>query len=281
MSSYFSYFPTLMYSDTPAVNIIAKVKFDESVSRRLANFYPYTLEEGERADQVAETYYEDSSLDWVVYLSNGIIDPYHEWHKSGAEFDLYIKTKYGSAANADLQTAFYRTDFAFDDAVISPAAYTALSTNLKQYWSPIIGYNDTVINYERRANELVTDTNLVLSLTGTFGSLNEHDIIKQSSGAMGTVGFANSTQAVIKHVTGTWAANTPVTYALSGSSIVANISAVTTISQPISPTEVPYWSAVSQLSVEHENNEATRTIRLLNSTYVDVIERDMRDLLSV
>jgi len=281
MAGYFSYFPSLLYDNTAATNIIAKVKFEESVAKRLANFYSYTIEDGERADQVAEMYYEDSSLDWLVYLSNNISDPYHEWYKSSTQFDAYIANKYGTAANAQLQTAFYRTDYTFDDRVISPTAYQALSANLKQYWSPIIGYNDTVINYERRQETLITDTNLVVSLVGSFGAFNQQDIIKQSNTVIGTVGFANSTQLTIKHVSGTWRPSVAVMYALSNTVANATITSVTTVSQPIATNEVPYWSAVSQYDIENENNEASKHIRLLSKQYVDLVERDMRDLLSI
>lgn len=280
MSSYFSYFPTLLYANTAATNVIAKVKFEESVSKRLANFYPYTVGDGERADQIAEMYYEDSSLDWLVYLSNNISDPYHEWYKGSNQFDVYITSKYGTAANAQLQTAFYRTDYTFDDRVISPAAYTALTANLKQYWAPIIGYNDAVINYERRQEVLVTETNKVVSLTGTFGTFSQQDIIKQSNTVMGTIGFANSTNITIKHVSGTWVPSSPVLYAINGMVANASVTSVTTVSQPIADNEIPYWSSVTQYDTEQENNEAAKHIRLLSTQYVDLIERDMRDLLA-
>ena len=280
MSAYFSFFPSLLYANTAAINILAKVKFEESVSKRLANFYPYTLQEGERADQVAETYYEDSSLDWLIYLSNSIVDPYHEWPKASRQLDQYVALKYGSIANAQLQTAFYRTDFTVDDSVISPAAYNALSANLKQFWDPIVSYNDAIINYERRQNEIVVETNKIVQLGGTFGTFNETNIIKQSNTVMGTVAFANTTQVVIKHVSGTWTTSTPVLYGITNAVANATITSVSTISQPIANNEIPYWSAVSYYDVEQENNEASKNIRLLNSAYVELIERDMRDLLS-
>jgi hypothetical protein len=280
MSAYFSFFPLLVYANTATINILAKVKFEESVSKRLANFYPYTLQEGERADQVAETYYEDSSLDWLVYMSNSIVDPYHEWPKASKQLDQYVTLKYGSIANAQLQTAFYRTDFTVDDSVISPAAYNALSTNLKQFWDPIVSYNDVIINYERRQNEIIVETNKIVQLGGTFGTFNETNIIKQSNTVMGTVAFANTTQVVIKHVLGTWTTSTPVLYGLTNAVANATITSVSTISQPIANNEIPYWSAVSYYDVEQENNEASKNIRLVNSAYVELIERDMRDLLS-
>lgn len=282
MSGYFSFFPTLLYSNTAATNVIAKIKFDESVTKRLAVFYPFTLTGGQRAEQVAEMYYDDPALDWLVYLSNGITDPYHEWHKGSSEFDKYINVKYGSAANAANHTAFYRTDYMFDDRVLTPAAYDALSTIQKQYWSPIIGYNDQIINYERKVMDMITDTNKVIGIIGTNFDFAEQDVIKQNAvDSMGTVAFANSTYMVLKHVTGEWTSGAAVSHTISNTSTSATVTSVSTISQPISNEEVPYWTAVSVYDVEMENNEAAKEIRLIGSQYVDVIERDMRDLLSV
>ena len=281
MSMFFNYFPSLIYSNTAVTNIIAKVRFEESVAKNLAVFYPYTVSEGERADQIAENYYEDSSLDWLVYLSNGIIDPYHEWPKTEVVLTDFIKEKYGSIANAQIQTAFYRVNYDIDDTVISPAAYQALAAVQKQYWSPILGYNETVINYQRKEIDSVSETNKVISLTGTFGSFNQNDVIKQSSTVNGTVGFANSTTITLKHVSGTWQANSTVYYALGNTVANATVTSVTNVHQPLQAAELAYWIPVSCFDVEVEKNEQSKTIRLMSSAYVDKIERDMKDLLSV
>ena len=279
MSSYFSFFPSLLYSNTAVTNVIAKVKFDESVSKRLATFYTYTIQEGERPDQIAHNYYQDSSYDWIIYLSNGIVDPLHEWPKDIATMNDFIASKYGSVANAQLQTAYYRVNYTADETVLTTAAYTALSTNQKKYWAPILGYNNTVNSYERKELELVSETNLIIQLGGTFSNVNVGSVIKQSSSVSGTVGFANSSTVIIKHVLGTWQTATTVYNSLTGNTLTANVSSVTTINQPIPTDELTYWAPVSYYDSEHEINERRKHITLLNNVYVDLIERDMRDLL--
>jgi len=127
---------------------------------------------------------------------------------------------------------------------------------------------------------MVTKTNLTVGLTGSFGGLAQNDVIKQSADVIGTVGFANTTYVTIKHVSGTWQPSVPVYHALANTVANATITAVSNISQGIDDTEISYWTPVSCYDVEQENNEAAKTIRLLNTIYVDVIERDMRDLLS-
>ncbi|NBX50146.1 hypothetical protein EBT25_09435, partial [bacterium] len=100
MSSYFSFFPKVLYSNTISTNIIAKVAFAKSVQDNLVQFYPYTIENNMRADEIAKNYYGDSSYDWVVYLSNNIIDPVNEWYKTQEQLDALIEQKYGSFVDA-------------------------------------------------------------------------------------------------------------------------------------------------------------------------------------
>lgn len=280
MSNYFTFFPSLLYANTAAVNIIAKVKFDESVSNRLASFYPYTLAEGERADQVADTYYGDPSYDWVVYMSNGIIDPLYEWHKTDNQVNDVLVSKYGSIANTMQQIQFYQVNYEIDDRIITTATYSALPSGQKKYWMPILGYNDEVINYQRKNAGWVVETNQVVQLSGSFGGLQENDIIKQSSSVIGTVGFTNSSSVSIKHVSGTWQTSTPVMYALTNNTANASITSVTVVSEPIPSDELPYWSSVSVFDYETQNNDSLKHIRLLDVRYLDLIERDMRDALS-
>ena len=279
MSSYFSYFPSLLYANTAAVNIIAKVQFDTSVLKRSVSFYPYTIINGQRADSIAEQYYGDPSYDWLVYLSNNIIDPINEWPKSENEFEDFLTLKYGSVANTQQQTAYYQVSYSFDDRVIGVSMYNALSAGQKKYWMPIINNNDVVINYQRKPIDTVVETNQVVQLTGTFGSIPTSTVIKQSNTVVGTVSFANSSAVMLKHVTGTWANATPVYFVATGALANATITASSVVHQTIPLDEITYWSAVSIYESESNLNESRKHVRLLNSAYVDVVERDMKDLL--
>lgn len=279
MSSYFSYFPSLLYANTAAVNIIAKVQFDASVLKRSVSFYPYTIINGQRADSIAEQYYGDPSYDWLIYLSNNIIDPINEWPKSENEFNDFLTLKYGSVANTQQQTAYYQVSYSFDERVIGVSTYNALAAGQKKYWMPIINSNDVVINYQRKPIDTVVETNQVVQLIGTFGSIPTSTVIKQSSSVIGTVSFANSSTIVLKHITGTWATATPVYFVATGSVANATITASSIVHQTIPLDEIAYWSAVSIYESEANLNESRKHIRLLNSAYVDVVERDMKDLL--
>ena len=279
MSGYFSFFPSLMYANTAATNIIAKVKFDETVLKRSATFYPYTITNNERADRIADSYYGDPSYDWLIYLSNNIMDPLNEWPKSENEFNDFLTLKYGSIANTQIQTAFYRVNYDTDESVISTVVYGALSAGQKKYWVPIVNTSGQVISYQRKPLDNVVETNQIVMLTGTFDGISVSDVIKQSSSVQGTVGFANATNVMLKHVTGTWATSTSTYFVLSGATANASITATSVVNQSIPLDEVTYWSAVSVYQNEATINENRKHLRLLSSSFVDVVERDMKDLL--
>lgn len=280
MASYFSFFPSLLYGNTAVTNVLAKIRFQQSVARNLAVFYPYTIEQGERADQVANFYYGSPEYDWVVYLSNDIVDPYHEWPKSEEELIAFIKKKYGSTAFAQSMTSYYQNNFETDDTFLTTAAYDALSGGQKKYWRPQTGYNDNIVGYVRKELETIVETNKVLDLAGVFPSIGSNTMIKQSSSVTATVGFANSSLVTIKHVSGTWQANLAI-YDSNGQTISnATINTITTVHQPIPSDEMAYWSPVSYYDAESISNEKRKNIRLLNVAYLPLIERDMKDLLS-
>lgn len=289
MSSYFNYFPSLIYANTAVTNVIAKVKFEESVAKNLAVYYPYTIVEGERPDQIAEHYYEDANYDWVIYFSNSITDPYHEWPKDSNQFNQYMAAKYGSIANSQLQIAYYRVNYEQDETVISPSAYNALSTGQKKYWAPIIGYNEEILNYERKQLDLISDTNQIVTLTGVFteipetGSVVKYKLLEDppSGAVVGTVAFANTSTVILKHVNGVWSTGSFMVYAGNNATIDANITTANTTSWCIPVDEIGYWTSVSHYEVHAEENEKKKHIRLLSSNYINLIERDMKELLTV
>lgn len=280
MSAYFSFFPTIAYKKIASQNILAKVRFEESIKKHAAVFYPYTIIEGERPDQIAEHYYDDATYDWLIYLANGIVDPYHDWPKSQRVFDRYITNKYGSVAIAEAQVAYYKTNEDIDESVISPTAYSELAAGLKKYWEPILGYGDAVINYQRSTNTLYVDTNRVISVVGAFTNTSVGDVLRQGD-AYGEVAqiTSDNTTVQLKHVVGTWETGTAVTKKTTSATVSSDVTAVTSIYRGISDEEGAYWRPVTKYVSEMEANESKKEIILVHKSYVDAIEREMRDLL--
>ena len=111
MSKFFEYYKTTEYEllgkTFNLTNITLRYKFRQNLSRNLYNFYDYTLQDGERLDQLADMYYGDSKYVWVIILANDMIDPQFEIPRPYNEFRKYVINKYGSWENVVNGTHHY------------------------------------------------------------------------------------------------------------------------------------------------------------------------------
>jgi len=107
---YFRYVPNFDYvSRLPGAKNISDYLQTKNLFRRgeirpdifndLSYFTKYKVVGDERPDNVAYKLYEDENLDWVIMLSNNIINPENEWPLSQKSFDNYLLNKYGSYEN--------------------------------------------------------------------------------------------------------------------------------------------------------------------------------------
>ena len=93
MANYFSHVPFLAYISkdieknslndyTVVKNLFKRAKIREDLFQNIETYFEkYQIMGDERPDQVAEKIYGDSTLDWVVLLSNNIQNVYEEWLK--------------------------------------------------------------------------------------------------------------------------------------------------------------------------------------------------------
>ena len=76
-------------------NFFKRVKLRDDIFQDLTFFTKFTVAGDDRPDNVANTIYDDPSLDWVILLSNNIINVQSEWPLGQAAFNTYITEKYG------------------------------------------------------------------------------------------------------------------------------------------------------------------------------------------
>ena len=76
-------------------NFFKRVKLRDDIFQDLTFFTKFTVAGDDRPDNVANTVYDDPSLDWVVLLSNNIVNVQSEWPLGQAAFNTYITEKYG------------------------------------------------------------------------------------------------------------------------------------------------------------------------------------------
>lgn len=80
----------------PVKNLFKRGKLREDIFGDLAFFEKYSIIGDERPDNVAFKFYDDETLDWVIFLSNNILNIQDEWPMTQRLFDKVMLEKYGS-----------------------------------------------------------------------------------------------------------------------------------------------------------------------------------------
>lgn len=80
-------------------NFFKRAKIKDNIFENVTFFDKYVVEGDDRPDNVAYKLYKDSTLDWIILLSNNIIDVYSEWPLTQSYFKDYLIDKYGSEEN--------------------------------------------------------------------------------------------------------------------------------------------------------------------------------------
>ncbi len=76
-------------------NFFKRAKLRDDIFQDLTFFTKYTVIGDDRPDTVATNIYDDPTLDWVVLLSNNIVNIQSEWPLGQAAFNTYVTEKYG------------------------------------------------------------------------------------------------------------------------------------------------------------------------------------------
>ena len=108
MSNYFSYVPDFEYtsrlpdakiSDFITVkNLFKRGKLREDIFQDMTTFDKYQIMGDDRPDNVANDFYEDPSLDWLVLICNNITNVQTEWPLMQRDFERFLLDKYGTHA---------------------------------------------------------------------------------------------------------------------------------------------------------------------------------------
>ena len=103
--AYFDFFPDLILpsfsdnrkssKDTVRVkNLFKRAKLRDDFFENAVVFNTYMIEGDDRPDNVAFKFYGSEFLDWVVLISNNIINVREEWPMPQRDFNVYLNNKY-------------------------------------------------------------------------------------------------------------------------------------------------------------------------------------------
>lgn len=145
----FDNYKTIQYEDQTLINLINKPKISQAIKNLGVLYYPYVIQVGQRADNVAYSEYGDPTLDWLVYMSNDIIDPHYEWYLTEQQLtDLIIK-KHGSVSAARNKILYKKSGT--DLYSVDTATYDTTRS-----YTDVTAYDEEVrLNEERKHIQLV------------------------------------------------------------------------------------------------------------------------------
>jgi len=103
---YFNFLPSIKYDVKPisypfsesdyvvAKNFFRRYKISDTAFNQAVYFNTYALQDGQRLDQIAEAVYNDPNLDWVIILTNNMINTTFDLPMSEAELQKHLEKQY-------------------------------------------------------------------------------------------------------------------------------------------------------------------------------------------
>ena len=163
MSNYFKQVPDFEYvsllpdariSDYITVkNLFRKGYLRNDIFQDLTFFTKYQVKGDDRPDNVAYSVYNNASLDWVILLSNNIINVQNEWPMSQADLDRYLLDKYGN------HEALYGTHHYETQEVKNSSGVTIVKEGLT------VDSDFSVTYYDWMIDSLETKSNITTAVT--------------------------------------------------------------------------------------------------------------------
>jgi hypothetical protein len=289
--NYFNKFPLINYNGHTAVNLLTRAQLSKSTKSDKTVFYPYTIRDYDRADNLSENYYDSPDYSWLIWMTNDMIDPYYDYPLSDDDFEAYVKDKYGSIAEANRKIKYYRTKWVNDEGVISPAQFESLDSRYKKYHDPVVDMDYGITGYKRRKADVTVNTNKVLQITLTNRTgefVKGEEIYKQSNSAVYSecvhpvnypVPEGQDAHIGLQHLVGTFVFGDIMVGKTSGAT--ATVGTVTTIAETLATTEADYWESVSCYDFEYEINQKKKEIKLLDGRYRNQVESELQRVMDI
>lgn len=202
---YFDKFPIITYANNQAIDITERVIFTDNTLKNPYVFYPYDIDHHERPDQFAYRYYGDQYYSWLLYLSNQMTDPYYDWYIREDELNALLSLKYGSVEKAQIKIKYYRSNWEIGDT-LNVSGFNALPADLRHYWEEQYDMNGNVMNYVRRKDDIIVNTNQIVAYPVSNTNFIKDEIVNvhfdANTSGRGQVLFTGNGYVYIQHTIG-------------------------------------------------------------------------------
>ena len=103
---YFSIVPNISYDEKPisypfsesdfvtAKNFFRRYKLNDDIFSNAVFFNQYAIEDGERPDTLADKIYGDPFYDWVILLTNNMVNAQYDWPMTNYELYKVLESEY-------------------------------------------------------------------------------------------------------------------------------------------------------------------------------------------
>ena len=251
--SYFKHFPTTTYNNVPVADITRRFDLDKITKDGVLDYMSYTVQEGERPEDVAYFYYDDPAMAWLVLFANNIIDPYTDWPKGEDSLERYIIAQYASKSGTTGRE------------VIDWAKNETIASNIITYQSQ---YDDEVqIN------------------RASFVNLGNSHIVRLTEGVIGLTYTIKELGSVLQSAWNTAGGTADETY-LVGSTITIQNNPVgiedarsARIELPNETNPAREYYPIRAYDYEFNLNEERREIKLINKGYLAQIKDQIETIL--
>jgi hypothetical protein len=284
MQTFFSNFPQINYNGRNVVDITKSINLDTNYLNNPLSFNSYTLKDLDRSDLLSKKIYNDSYLEWLIFLSNQKIDPY-DWYKDYDTFRDYLNQKYGDYILAEKKIKYYINNwFNNSNTPISIAEFDTLLPNLNKYYFPIYDANYNIVEYLRKEVDWFYNTNEVIKLYFNFNIpntfINDEIVnITYDNGIYGNgqICYVDANSLYFQHTVGnSFPVNSIINATVfslysqeSNNTItISNSNQIyVDIVKNIPDTEVVYYDAYTYYDYENELNESNKNIIMLDQNY--------------
>jgi hypothetical protein len=150
-------------------NLFKRGKIREDILGNLSFFTKYSIIGDERPDNVAYKVYGDETLDWIVLLSNNIVNVRTEWPLSQESFDRFLLNKYkvGNESEENTYARIYGGIHHYvSDEVKNSLDIVVFPKNIE------IPRNFSITYYDSGLEEEVVKTNIALRVTNYVYEVN-------------------------------------------------------------------------------------------------------------
>ena len=106
---YFSLLPNIEYDEKPisypfsesdfvtAKNFFRRYKLNDDVFSYAVYFQQYAIVDGERPDTLAKKAYGDEFFDWVILLTNNMVNAQYDWPMTNSQIAKVLESEYENA----------------------------------------------------------------------------------------------------------------------------------------------------------------------------------------